>query len=115
MTTNVVKLATVKGQYKDERNMDVEYDPVFFPKEAIQVGTKLRNYGRRDPGSWWTVSAIRTYVKKPSGHYQLERAVEVKHLSDIITLKRDKEDPAFVSHREPTFGSISYSAIWRLA
>jgi hypothetical protein len=108
MTADVVTLAR-KG-----RNMP-EYDPIFFPKEAIDIGTLLTNYGKRDPGSKWKVTDIRTYVKKPTGFYHLEKASEVKHLGDIITLVRVPSDPAFVSRREPTFGSLSYSAIWRLS
>jgi hypothetical protein len=108
MTAKVVTLA------RKERDMS-EYDKVFFPKEAILRGTKLINYGRRDPGSRWTVTDIRTYVRKPSGYYLLETTPTILHLSDIITLKREPHDDAWISHREPTFGSISYSAIWRLA
>jgi hypothetical protein len=107
MTAQVVKLARREGEMTD-------YDPVFFPKEALQIGSVLINYGRRDPGSKWTVTDIRTYVKKPSGYFELSKVREVLHLSDIVTLVRKPADIAFVSRREPTFGSLSYSAIWRL-
>lgn len=108
MTAQVVTLAR-RGSSMSE------YDPVFFPKEALRIGTTLVNYGRRDPGSKWEVIDIRTYVRTSADYYQLQRTKEVLHLSDIITLKRIPSDPAFVSRREPTFGSLSYSAIWRLA
>jgi hypothetical protein len=90
------------------------YDKVFFSKNDIHRGTKLRNYGRRDPGSIWTVTRIEHYVRTPSGGYRLVVRDEVEALADIIHMRRDLDDPAMQRTRTPSFGSLAYSAIWRI-
>lgn len=110
MTAKVVRLT-----HNVERTRVVsDVDPVFFRKEDITRGTLLTNYGRRDPRSTWRVADIRTYTRTSKEYYQLVSTENVRHLSDIITLVRIPRDDAFISEREPTFGSLSYSAIWRL-
>jgi hypothetical protein len=111
MTAKVVKLAIRENIGHNSQ----EYDPVFFRKEDIKIGVRLVNYGRRDPGSVWVVRSIRTFKLLPSGKYRVSHIDEVTHLSDIVTVNRIPPDDDFISEREPTFGSLSYSAIWRLA
>jgi len=93
---------------------EADVDKVFFPNESIRVGVKLRNYGKTDPGSIWRVTHIETYVRLPSGLYRLDRTPEIIRLNDIVHIQRESTDPAMVNKRNPSFGSLKYSAIWRL-
>lgn len=109
------RAAAKLAQETDPALTNFEYDNTFFPITAIRVGVKLKNYGKRDPGAIWEVTAIHTYKRRPSGSFDLLRVSEVQHLSDLISIKRVVHDTAMVNQRRPTFGSIAYSAIWRLA
>jgi hypothetical protein len=96
---------------KDGGKPEPEDDPIFFHKGQIKPGTMLRCHGRSAAGTLWRVVAIETYVRQPTGKFSLQRIDEVRHLRDIVHLRRDGAGEV----RAAMFGGLSYSAIWRLA
>lgn len=108
--------ARVKPEHRAEPNL---FDPVFFHKSRVKVGTRFRYFGRMDPGTVWEVATIHSYTKSRSakrrGEYNRRSVQQVHHLHDDVTLKCVTAGREGVPLRATTFSSLSYSAIWRLA
>jgi hypothetical protein len=80
-------------------------DDVFFHKGQLRVGSMLRNVGRLERGTTWEVIRIAT-------HRPARISVSVRQpekLNDTIYLRGPGNQ-----RRVITFGSLSYSALWRL-
>lgn len=82
-------------------------DPVFFSKHQLRVGTMLRYFGRRNPGSLWFVTRIkltgRSYIPTWAASFP-------RTFGDLIELTCH----ATGERRHLTFAYLSYSAIWRI-
>lgn len=79
-------------------------DPVFFHKHQLRVGTALRYWGRRNPGSLWFVTGVYSAGRVPRSE------VFAKNLSDLIRLKNHVTGEI----RFRSFSYLSYSAIYRI-
>jgi hypothetical protein len=90
-------------------------DPVFFSKRSVRLNTKIAHCGRLDPQSVWHVVKIESYTKLPSGKYSLKKVSSVQHLTDLVYLERYSGRAGRPDTRRASFGTLSYSAIWRLA
>ena len=88
-------------------------DDVFFHKGQVEVGAIFLNMGRLTPRSHWEVREIITHdpsAAAASG-YRRRHVKQVERLGDDVKLVcRETGDKRTVQ-----FGSMSYSAIWRLA
>lgn len=94
----------------------VQYDPIFFPRAAIVIGTELTCYGRRDPASLWKVYQIQSFERLAYKEYRMSNVEAVQHMSDLVYMqRRGIADPNQPDIRRASFGALSYSAIWRLA
>lgn len=92
-----------------------EDDDIFFSKRSVRLGTAFSHYGRRDPRTRWYVTKIESYVRLPNGRHRMQAVDQVQYLGDLIYLeRRGFGDQNRVTTRRATFGSLSYSAIWRL-
>jgi hypothetical protein len=79
-------------------------DDIFFSKRDLRVGTAIRYWGRRNPGSLWFVTGVFTADRVP------RKEVFAKNLSDLIRLKNHITGEV----RFRSFGYLSYSAIYRI-
>lgn len=79
-------------------------DPIFFCKHQLRVGTALRYWGRRNPGSLWFVTGVYTAGRTPRSE------VFAKNLTDLIRLKNHVTSEVVFR----SFGYISYSALYRI-
>ena len=99
---NVIPLRPLQHNQQDE---------VFFTKDQITVGTKLRYFGRTNPDVVFTVTYIKSWHRSNKGNYYAAREEVARRLNDEITvvsaLGKDK--------RVFSFAYLSYSAIWRIA
>ena len=87
------------------------HDKVFFHKDQIAVGTKLVNFGRLYHGEIWEVIEIRSYRKAPRSGRMLTLQIDAtSKLSDDVLIRSAERNTT----RQVTFGTLSYSAIWRL-
>jgi hypothetical protein len=111
MAAKVVTLAYSADTNGEATN---EVDPIFFRKQDLKKGTLLTNYGRRDPRSTWRVTEFKSLTLLPTGLYRFDKTTEVVHLRDIVVLVRQPHSDAVANRRESSFGSLSYSAIWRI-
>lgn len=88
------------------------HDDIFFHRSQVHVGTKFVNWGRTYHGEIWTVIEIRDYYKSArSGEMRTRRVQDVLKLQDDLVLRSDERNIT----RQVTFGTLSYSAIWRLS
>lgn len=88
------------------------HDNIFFHRSQVTVGTRIVNFGRVYHGEVWTVIEIRDYYKSArSGEMRTRRVNEVIKLTDDLVLRSDDRNIT----RQVSFGTLSYSAIWRLA
>jgi len=98
---------------RDWRDLPVvlQTDPIFFHKSQLAVGTRLRCFGRRDPNTTWVVEEVWTIKRNRHGGGEVRVRVTVPQtLRDRLVLRREYGS---TSH-ELSFGSASYSAIWRI-
>lgn len=92
-----------------------EDDEIFFSKRSVRIGTAFSHYGRRDPGTRWYVTKIESYVRLANGRHRIQPVDQVQYLGDLVYLeRRGFGDANRSATRRATFGSLSYSAIWRL-
>lgn len=83
-----------------------QYDPIFFRKVDIEVGTELLYKGRLAPDTLWRVVRIMS----DQGIGKGMRAVPaVRKLRDSLIVRNKAGET-----REITFAYASYSAIWRM-
>jgi len=88
------------------------FDSVFFHKSQVVVGTKLVNFGRMYHGEIWEVVEIRSYRKaQKTGRMLTLNIEETSKLNDDVLIRSNERNIT----RQVTFGTLSYSAIWRLA
>jgi hypothetical protein len=90
-------------------------DDVFFHKSQIKVGTRLLNFGRKDHGSIWVVTHIYTHVILESGRIRRDTIEMVQKLNDYVEFRKVVRGVTSNEQRQRTFGSLSYTAVWRLA
>ena len=89
------------------------FDPVFFAKEDIKVGTILLHMGRLEENQRrYKVVQIHTFTKSDKENFRQESVDEVQKLSDVVYMTAVSGPPTF--RRRATFGYLSYSAIWRI-
>ena len=90
----------------------VMLDDIFFHKTQLDFGTRLKCYGRLKLPSVWEVVGIEShFLGKYVGETQLKKVNQIRHLSDLISL-RNLETGEVMKF---SFAYISYSAIWRIA
>lgn len=86
-------------------------DDILFHKRQIAKGVQLENFGRKNHGSVWTVRQIITFVyRTTTNSWRPKPSETVVHLSDELVLVKEGSNET----RQVTFGSLSYSAVWRL-
>ena len=85
-------------------------DDVFFHRSQLKVGTVLENFGRISHATLWTVIQVKTYKIGRTGLARPVATGEVTRLSDDLVLRRNDSNET----RQLSFGTLSYSAIWRL-
>jgi len=86
-------------------------DPVFFHRSQIKVGVTIVDYGRVNHGARWTVIEILTFHVLENGRLRRVRVDAVERMTDHVVLRRVGGSEI----KERAFGSLSYSAIWRIA
>lgn len=88
---------------------DPSFDPIFFTKASVKVGTCIKYYGRRNPGSIWVVQTIYTFRSEKFGRVRSWIA-DVRTLDDILEMRNDKTGEI----KQASFKYISDSARWRI-
>ena len=106
--TNATK--TSKARTTSRRDWDrlptvVYTDPIFFHKTQVRLGSRFRCFGRRNPNATWVAYGFWTHVKRGKAYVTAPQT-----LSDLVRLRCEETGETL----EITFGSLSYSAIWRL-
>jgi hypothetical protein len=82
------------------------YDPIFFRKDDLKVGTELLYMGRLAPKTRWTIVEVKTDLGRGRG---MKIVDGVRTLNDYLTLRS-----ASGEIRRMSFAYASYSAIWQL-
>lgn len=89
-------------------------EQVFFGKDSVKVGDRLRFWGASDSGSRWRVSDIRSYRRRwtPDGwaQYDEQHTKTARYLHDTIEVT----NTATGAVHALSFAYLRYSAIWWL-
>jgi hypothetical protein len=83
----------------------VHNDPIFFHKSQVRIGSRLRCFGRSRPATTWVAQRIWTFNRRGRSY-----VTAVQTLRDVVELRCEETGERL----DLRFGSISYSAIWRL-
>lgn len=83
----------------------IQNDLVFFHKTQLKLGSRIRCFGRRDSGTTWIIQRIWTFNTRGRSHVTVPQK-----LDDVLELRCEETG----EYRDLRFGSMSYSAIWRL-
>lgn len=92
---------------------DQPADPIFFRTIDIKLGTNIIYAGRLAPGAHYEVVRIQS---DRGGGKGLKSVDTVHKLNDLVTmkLKHPERFPWREKTYATTFGTMCYSAIWRL-
>ena len=88
---------------------DPIYDPVYFTKASVKIGTKITSYGRTSRGTVWVVDTIWTFRREKYGRVK-SWITEVRTNHDLIEMHNDETG----ERRSLTFAYLSETARYRI-
>jgi hypothetical protein len=88
---------------------DLSFDPIYFTKASVKLGTTIKYYGRINTGTVWIVDQIWTFRSEKYGRVR-SWVTEIRKLDDIVQLRNEKTGEV----RSLRFEYLSSSARYRI-
>lgn len=88
---------------------ELGFDPIYFTKSSVKLGTRIKYYGRINPGSVWVVQTIWTFRNEKYGRVRSWIA-DVRTIHDVLEIRNDRTGEI----RNVSFEYVSSSARWRI-